>query len=112
MKTLNEKSLELEHDEFDLLVWNIANEVINGFKVGDFDRRIGTSFEDFKDIAIKLRAVPAVEAAVLSLHEATVFKNALAITLEELGEDEFETRTGYSFEKGNLVLKSLRGFTS
>jgi len=68
MKIMNEDSLELEQDELDLLVWSIANEVINGFKVVDFERGIGSSLDDFKHMANKLRALPNGEGATLSLY--------------------------------------------
>ena len=107
MKTANEKRFELQHEELDLLAWNVANEVINGFKVANFEEQIGTSLEKFRSVAVRLRSIPSTETATLAVSEVRVFHNALAITLEELGEDEFETRTGHSFEKGSLLLKHL-----
>jgi len=98
--------LELNRDEVDLLAWNIANEVVNAFAVEDFTTTIGTPLEVFKQIASRLRSVDC-ENAVITLTEAAAFRNALALTLKELGEDEFHTRTGHSFEGGNLILARL-----
>jgi hypothetical protein len=110
MKMSREQQIELSPDELDLLAWNVANEVINGFRVEDFQERVGTSVESFKQISNRLRSARGTEGATLNLAEARAFRNALAITLEELGDDEFETRTGHDFEKGNLLLKALNGF--
>jgi len=106
----NEKKFELQPDELDLLAWNIANEVINGFQVENFDEQIGTSLEDFRCVAARLRSMPDTETVALTVSEVRTFRNALAITLGELGEDEFETRTGYSFDRGNILLKSMGSF--
>ncbi len=110
MEAKGKKRFVLRRDELDLLAWNIANEVVNGFKVENFESRIGVSFEAFKEIAFRLRSTPNTETASLDLHEARIFHNALAVTLEELGEGEFQTRTGHSFATGNLVLKNLMRF--
>jgi hypothetical protein len=110
MNATNEKRFELQYDELDLLAWNTANEVINGFRVENFHEQIGTSLEDFRRVAVRLRSTPSTEAASLTMSEARAFRNALAITLEELGEDEFETRTGHNFDKGNVLLRRLEKF--
>lgn len=110
MKAVNENRFELQHEELDLLAWNVANEVINGFRVANFEEQIGASLEEFRSVAVRQRSIPSTEKAALAVSEVRVFHNALAITLEELGEDEFETRTGQSFEKGNILLKHLEIF--
>jgi hypothetical protein len=112
MKILQEGILEVGYDELDLLAWNVVNEVVNGFVVKDFEGRIGSSLENFKHLALKLRAVPNGQGATLALREARLFKNALAITLEELGEDEFQTRTGHNFGNAKLLLKALDDATN
>jgi hypothetical protein len=105
-----EKQFELRHDGLDLLAWNIANEVINGFRVENFEGRTGLSREEFNGVALRLRSVPETKTAMLTMQEARAFYQALAITLEELGEEEFQTRTGHSFDEGSLLLSSLAGF--
>jgi hypothetical protein len=111
MKWIDQTQLEIDPDESDLLVWSIPNEVINGFKVDRFQDRIGESEEQFKSASNRLRSLSKTRGPVmLSAHEVEIFRNALALTLEELGVDEFSTRTGHEFDKGQLVLRGLDDF--
>lgn len=102
-------NVELNRDEIDLLAWNVANEVVNGFPVEHFTTTIGAPLEVFRETAIRLRTVDA-ENATVALPEAAMFRNALALTLKELGDEEFHTRTGHSFEEGNAILTRLNRF--
>ncbi len=102
--------LELGDEDSDLLIWNIPNEVINGFKVDKFQERIGESEEDFKSMSNRLRSMSKTGHIKLSAREGKMFRNALALTLNELGVDEFATRTGYDFDKGQDVLTNLDEF--
>lgn len=110
MKWSDKTQLDLEPNEWDLLAWNIANEVINGFKVGDFQQRVGVSEDGFKNIAKRLRSTSLGKNAAIGTREAEALRNALALTLEELGVEEFSTRTGYEFDEGNLILQELNRF--
>lgn len=99
--------IELGNAEFELLAWAVPNEVINGFKVDNFERVIGTSEEQMKVIARNLRATPKKCSTSIDHQQAQVLKNALAVVLQELGEDEFQTRTGCDFEDGQKILRAL-----
>jgi hypothetical protein len=46
----------------------------------------------------------------ISTYEAEAFRNALVLTLEELGDDEFSTRTGHKYDVGKLILQELNSF--
>lgn len=102
-------TVELSRNEVDLLAWNVSNEVVNGFAVQDFNATVGASPEAFRSLANRLRSSEGGKATITST-EAAVFRNALALTLQELGEEEFHTRTGHSFEEGNAVLARLNRF--
>lgn len=110
MKWSDKMLLDLEPDEWNLLAWEIANEVINGFAVDDFQQRIGISEDEFKSIAKRLRLISKTENIQLATHDALPFRNALELTLDELGVDEFEIRTGYDFDDGNRLLQELNHF--
>jgi hypothetical protein len=110
MKWNDKKQLELEPNELDLLAWSVANEVVNGFNVGDFQQQIGISEEEFKNVAKQLRATPMGKCVVIGAYEAEAFRNALVLTLEELGDDEFSTRTGHEYDVGKLILQELKSF--
>ena len=98
--------VELSQDDIDLLAWNVANEVVNGFRVPDFNATIGTSAEAFKQFANRLRSGDGAKTTITST-EKLWLRNALDLTLKELGEGEFHTRTGHSFEEGDSLLARL-----
>ncbi len=111
MEHLNCTEMQLGPDELNLLVWNVSNEVINGFKVNGFGERIGASEKEFQDVAKRLRLLSeAGNCVVLNLHGLGLLRNALALTLQELGVNEFQTRTGFSFEKGQTTLEEMNRF--
>ena len=107
MKWSDSTQVQLGPDELDLLASNISNEVVNGFKVHDFQSRIGVSEEEFKAISKRLRSESAPEYVSMSAHKAHAFRNALALTLEELGVEDFQTRTGHDFDHGSLILREF-----
>ena len=103
--------LELGADEIDLLLFSVPNEVINGFQVDDFDNRISITEREFEELADHLRRLSEKkEAIILNARNAQVFRNALFIVLEELGIEEFHTRTGHDFAQGQIVLNRLDSF--
>lgn len=90
----------------------ILNEVVNGFRVPDFEETLRASPSSAKELLTRVHCV-AVRASesqtfTLSNEETHFFRRALLATLDELGEDEFETRTGYPFEEGQKKLADLR----
>lgn len=103
--------LELRADEIDLLIWNVPNEVINGFRVDDFQNRISMSEEQFKDLSNRIRVFSEKkQPIVLYAREARAFRNALRIVIQELGPEEFHTRTGYEFSDGQAIFGRLDTF--
>jgi len=98
---------ELTSEAHDLLAWNISNEVVNGFRVEPFSERIGVSVDDFKSIALRLRSQTASSQLLLTDQETQIYCNALGIVIEELGDDEFQTRTGHEYEYGLFLLQQL-----
>ena len=47
MMPINPNYVEIDESALDLLAWNVSNEVINGFKVSDFEKTIGVSEHEF-----------------------------------------------------------------
>ena len=85
------------------------NEVLNGFRLEHFDETIGTSREEFRKLLGHFWGLPE-DGVSLNFRQALAFRNALRESLRELGNEEFQTRTGYSFEYGQLILGDLDGF--
>jgi len=93
----------------DLLAWNVANEIVNGFRIEQFTTTIGISVEQFKELANRLRSVQKGQSVRVTVTDAAALRNALVATLRELGEEEFQTRTGYSLAAGDTMLAHLDG---
>jgi hypothetical protein len=110
MKLASSERLELNRDESGLLFWNVANEVVHGIRVDDFERTIGASKKQVEAIADELRAAPKDLPIIIDRSRARILRNALAVVVRELGVEEFHPRTGYDFEPGRQVLQELNQF--
>jgi len=89
---------------------NVANEVLHGFRVREFERTIGASPKQVETIADDLLTARKNALVVIDRHQVLVFRNALAVVLEELGVEEFQTRTGYDFDLGRGLLNQMNQF--
>ncbi len=101
----SESQFRFGSDELGLL-GSVLNEVLNGFSVPDFDRRIGMKRADVENLLKHLHTLGRV-ATTLDVDQTRAFRNALFETIRELGIEEFQTRTGYDFSWGNDSLKRL-----
>jgi|GEM_PF-5267617 len=110
MKWNDQQHLVLESEEVELLLWSVPNEVTNGFAIKDFEKTIGISKERATNLFKDLRDKPKGDRITLDRHQALIFHNALAAVLEELGVEEFQTRTGCDFEAGHTMLRELSHF--
>ncbi len=88
------------------LFGNALNEVINGFAVPDFERKIGDK-EDLTALLKHLHTLNHSDVLELGVKEVRSIRNALHETIRELGIEEFHTRTGYDFEDGKAALAKL-----
>jgi hypothetical protein len=91
------------------LLRNVLNEVLNGFAVENLDALIGIPRSELEELLTHLNELPDAAEVELNLVQTQAFRNALSETLKELGIEEFHTRTGFDFEKGEEVLKGLDG---
>ncbi len=86
---------------------SVLNEVLNGFMVDDFNAAIGLERSELERLLKYLSRLPDDSEVELTLVEMRAFHNALRETLDELGIEEFHTRTGFEFEEGERVFKKL-----
>ena len=107
MKRINHNQLLLDSEERKLLFFQISNEVLNGFQVSDFEREIGSSKEGLKTMFQTLRSIPCENDVIIELEQAPIIRNALSLSLEELGTDEFQTRIGFDFEWAQGILEEF-----
>ena len=84
---------------------NVLNEVNHGFRVPDFERRIGLSRQEADNLHSEiLGSSPTENTRIkLSIQQLRALLNALTETLLELGVEEFSTRVGPSFEEGQRL---------
>jgi hypothetical protein len=102
--------VEIDESALDLLAVNVTNELINGIKVQDFDTVVGVSRQKYIALAVALGGLPKGQSAKFHLEEARIFRNALEVVMEELGVEEFDTRTGHPYVEGKTILQLLVGF--
>ena len=100
----------LSGEVFDLLVRTVPNEVLNVFKVENFQAAIGTSQERFKFIVEALGADERTQGFV-GQETAGYLRDALGLCVLQL-DTEFETRTGFSSDEALAVLQALIRQTS
>jgi hypothetical protein len=102
---ISESQFRFSSEELGLLS-SVLNEVLNGFSVPDFDRKIGMKRADVENLLKHLHALGR-GATTLDVDQTRAFRNALFETIRELGIEEFQTRTGYDLSWGNDSLKRL-----
>jgi hypothetical protein len=85
-----------------------VNEVLNGFRLEHFDAAIGTSREEFQQLLGHFGGLPE-DGVSLNFPQTVAFRNALRESLRKLRIEEFQTRTGYTFEFGQRILRELDG---
>jgi hypothetical protein len=102
--------LKIDESALDLLAGKVSNEVLHGFTVPDFGNAIGASKYDFQLIVVAVCGLSKGSEAFFDLRKAIIFRNALGVVLEELGVEEFHTRTGHDFEEGKAILQQLSSF--
>ena len=105
----SEQQFSFNSDDLGLLR-SVLNEVLNGFDVPEFDRRIGMKRAALEELLARLHNFGSHDAMTLDTNQTRAFRNALFETIRELGVDEFHTRTGYDFSQGKAVLKKLDRF--
>jgi hypothetical protein len=92
-----------------LLLYSVLNEVLHGFALDNFDVTIGKSKQELREFFKHLSGVSEEATIELDLGMITALHNALRETITELGVEEFHTRTGYSLEEGENLLRELNG---
>ena len=106
----NLKTFAFQQHESNLL-HNVLNEVLNGFEVKDMKATIGMERQELERLLDQLHHSPQCNEVQLSMEQTRAFGNALRETLHELGGEEFQTRTGYTFDEGERILKYIQKLT-
>lgn len=88
----------------------VLNEVLHGFALENPEVTIGMKDSELGRLLTDLKELDNNDTVELNLDQTKAFRNALRETLRELGEEEFHTRTGFTFEEGEDVIKDLDDF--
>ena len=97
----------INQDPVRLLAWNVPNEVLRGLRIDSFEQVIGLSKTEFEELESRIHSKELDDQVHLSITDARPFINALEVVLQELGEEEFHTRTGCTFAEGQKLLRDL-----
>ena len=98
--------MQLSQDEL-ILYLQCLNEVLRGFSVQNFDQTLGVSKSELAAEDATLREIERSfrkESSILDVH---IRAEVIIVTMEELGESEFQTRTGFELSEAARLLKSL-----
>ena len=93
--------LSITRQQRELFLANIPNEVLNGFRVPDFETRIGISEARFAELSDRAR-----QTGIVPLEAVRPLRNALVATIREL-EWELHTRTGLERQEADEILRQL-----
>jgi hypothetical protein len=102
--------VEIDKSALDLFAWNVSNEIVNGLELQNFEAKIGIPKLEFQSLYAALRGLPKGVNTNFHVEQARIFSNALEVVMEELGVEEFATRTGHPFAEGTTILQLLVGF--
>ncbi|HEX6047296.1 MAG TPA: hypothetical protein VFZ22_22590 [Pyrinomonadaceae bacterium] len=83
----------------------MLNEVLNGFAIQNFEETIGISRSELERLFEYFNNHSAIPEVQLTPRQESAAVKALRATLQELGSEEFHTRTGFDFAEGEIVLQ-------
>jgi methylmalonyl-CoA epimerase len=111
-KTISEGGITIAMDSAEARALRAAlGEICFGFAIPDFNARIGGSLEDARCLFVRFDSLGDEPASIeLTEQELRLLHNAHAATLDELGVEEYATRTGVEFSRGQAILASLVGW--
>lgn len=86
------------------LIHNAVNEIVNGLPE---TRRTKTLSSDRHRLSTFLREWASHPSEDLLARNRAVIAACVQIVIDELGEDEFETRVGLSLEEATAILRDI-----
>jgi hypothetical protein len=89
------------------LLRSVLNEILNGFAIDNFESTVGTPRSDLEKLFQYLSGLPHNAQVKLTQTQVGAAYNALRETLRELGNEEFQIRTGFDFTESETMLRRL-----
>lgn len=102
-----------QHDSFRFrseywkLFGSALNEILNGFNLPNFEQLIDADKSDLDNPLTYILTLHRSDELTLDASKLRAVRNALRETIRELGIEEFHTRTGYDFDRGEEILNEL-----
>ena len=98
--------MQISREEL-ILYLQCLNEVLRGFAVQNFERRLGVSKAELTKEDARLREIEKFARNGGSIPDVHVRAAVINATMEELGESEFQTRTGFELPEAQKILERL-----
>jgi len=101
-----ELPVQLSQEEL-ILYLQCLNEVLRGFSVENIERTLGVSESELAKEDASLRKMELSVQKGGSIPDVRIRPEVIGATMKELGESEFQTRTGYELSAAKKLLKRL-----
>lgn len=106
-----ENTVRFKQSEW-LLLHSALNQVIHDRSIDDHKSLFGMKREELEEFVNHLHMLPRDAVVDLYANWVVAFREMLRVVLQRLGYGEFQTRTGYSIEEAQAVLKRLNQLTA
>jgi hypothetical protein len=99
--------MQLSQDDLTLYL-QCLNEVLRGFSVENFERRLGASESELVEEDGNLREIErAARKGGPIPNNIRIRPQVIRVTVEELGESGFQTRTGFELHESEILLRRI-----
>jgi hypothetical protein len=98
--------MQISREEL-ILYLRCLNEVLRGFAVENFERRLGLSKAELTKDDARLREIEKSARNGGSIRDVHIHAVVIKATMEELGKSEFPTRTGFELREAQRLLEKL-----
>jgi hypothetical protein len=98
--------MRLSHDDL-VLYLQCLNEVLRGFTIENFEQTLEVSRSELAREDARLREIESATRIGNPIPDVCVRSKVIRATMDELGESEFATRTGYELTEAEEFLNRL-----
>lgn len=88
---------------------NVLNEILHGLAIDNLEGVVGFCRSDLENLFECFNNLSGDAQVQITRGQAWASHNALSVTLRELGDEEFHTRTGFDFADDKILLRRLSG---
>jgi hypothetical protein len=96
--------MQLSQDELTLYL-QCLNEVLRGFSAKNFEQKLGVLESELVEEDGNLREIERASRKGSPIPNVRIRPEVIRATMEELGESEFQTRTGFELYESEALLR-------